>query len=110
MAMAISVPRYTVDDLERFPDDGNRYELLEGMLLVMPVPRAVHQVVAARIQSWLAAALGAGVGARRTSSDRAPSRFPPAPSSSPISSSTHRRSVRWWTGPRSPSTGSPSRC
>jgi hypothetical protein len=28
MAMAISVPLYTVDDLERFPDDGNRYELV----------------------------------------------------------------------------------
>src|SRR4051812_24377225 len=62
MAMAISVPRYTVDDLERFPDDGNRYELLEGMLLVTPAPRAVHQVVAARIQSRLAAALDAGAG------------------------------------------------
>lgn len=23
MRMAVSVPRYTVDDLEQFPDDGN---------------------------------------------------------------------------------------
>ena len=30
MAMAISVPLYTVDDLERFPDDGNRYECWTG--------------------------------------------------------------------------------
>jgi len=31
--MAISVPLYTVQDLEHFPDDGNRYELL----LMLPV-------------------------------------------------------------------------
>ena len=46
MAMAISVPLYTVDDLENFPDDGNRYELLDGILLVTPQAAAVHQVVA----------------------------------------------------------------
>ena len=50
MAMAISVPLYTVDDLERFPDDGNRYELLDGVLLVTPQAALVHQVVANRIQ------------------------------------------------------------
>jgi hypothetical protein len=27
---------FTVDDLEGFPDDGNRYELIDGMLLVTP--------------------------------------------------------------------------
>ena len=57
MAMAISVPSYTVDDLGRFPDDGNRYELLDGVLLVTPAPAAIHQLVASRIQSRLAAAL-----------------------------------------------------
>jgi hypothetical protein len=34
MRMAIAIPRYTIEDLESFPDDGNRYELLDGMLLV----------------------------------------------------------------------------
>jgi hypothetical protein len=29
--MAISIPRLTVDDLEQFPDDGNRYELFAGV-------------------------------------------------------------------------------
>jgi Uma2 family endonuclease len=55
MGMAISVPRYTVDDLDRFPDDGARYELLDGILLVTPAPRAVHQIVASRLQTELAA-------------------------------------------------------
>jgi Uma2 family endonuclease len=55
--MAISVPLYTVDDLERFPDDGNRYELLDGVLLVTPQAAAVHQIVANRIQFELSASL-----------------------------------------------------
>ena len=57
MAMAISVPLYTVDDLQHFPEDGNRYELLDGVLLVTPQAAAVHQVVAGRIQVELANAL-----------------------------------------------------
>lgn len=57
MAMAISVPVYTVDDLENFPDDGNRYELLDGVLLVTPAPAAIHQLVVSRIQTKLAIAL-----------------------------------------------------
>lgn len=57
MAMAISVPLYTVDDLEHFPDDGNRYELLDGVLLVTPQAAAPHQIVASRIQFELTASL-----------------------------------------------------
>ena len=53
MAMAIMVPRYTVDDLEQFPDDGNRYELLDGVLLVTPAPALSHQLVASRLQGRL---------------------------------------------------------
>lgn len=37
MAMPMVAPRYTIADLERFPDDGNRYELLGGVLLVTPM-------------------------------------------------------------------------
>lgn len=50
MAMAISVPRYTLADLERFPDDGNRYELLDGVLIVTPAPSNAHQVIVSRLQ------------------------------------------------------------
>ena len=53
MGMALTVPRYTVDDLERFPDDGNRYELLDGMLIVTPAPRNAHQLTVSELQGRL---------------------------------------------------------
>ena len=34
---------WTVDDLDRIPDDGLQYELLDGLLLVSPAPVKVHQ-------------------------------------------------------------------
>ncbi|TWP43975.1 Uma2 family endonuclease [Lentzea tibetensis] len=36
-------------DLESMPDDGRRYELVDGVLLVSPSPRPVHQRVVARL-------------------------------------------------------------
>jgi len=29
---------FTVDDLDRMPDDGRRYELVDGVLIVSPRP------------------------------------------------------------------------
>ena len=57
MAMAISIPYYTVDDLEQFPQDGTRYELLDGVLLVTPQPNASHQIVVSRLMGRLIQAL-----------------------------------------------------
>ena len=34
---------FTVADLEAMPDDGNRYELIDGMLIVSPAPSWGHQ-------------------------------------------------------------------
>jgi len=43
MAMAALVPRYTAEEVRRFPDDGLRYEVIRGELLVSPAPGTSHQ-------------------------------------------------------------------
>jgi len=40
---------FTTDDLDRMPDDGHRFELLDGVLVVSPRPTPIHQVVASRL-------------------------------------------------------------
>ena len=55
--MAISVRRYTTEDLERFPNDGNRYELVDGVLLVTPAPSHAHQLIVSRLQFRLTQAV-----------------------------------------------------
>jgi len=35
--------RWTREEVLALPDDGNRYELINGELLVSPAPRAIHQ-------------------------------------------------------------------
>ena len=44
---------FTVAELDRMPDDGHRYELLDGALIVSPRPTTVHQFVATRLASLL---------------------------------------------------------
>lgn len=52
---------FTADDLDTLPDDGNRYELLDGELLVTPSPRVRHQAVSLELALVLRAALPAGL-------------------------------------------------
>jgi Uma2 family endonuclease len=44
---------FTVHDLEALPDDGNRYELIDGTLLVSPAPGFRHQKIAMRLATRL---------------------------------------------------------
>lgn len=43
----------TRTDLEAMPDDGHRYELLDGVLIVSPSPRPLHQRAIARLVGTL---------------------------------------------------------
>ncbi|MFL6121046.1 Uma2 family endonuclease [Actinophytocola sp.] len=47
---------FTVDDLEGMPDDGNRYELIDGTLIVSPAPGLGHQTVVGEVYVALRAA------------------------------------------------------
>jgi hypothetical protein len=47
---------FTVAELDRMPDDGRRYELLDGVLIVSPRPTTVHQLVAGRLYGVLSRA------------------------------------------------------
>ena len=49
MGMAIKTRRWTRADLSRLPDDGNRYEVLDGELFVTPQAAATHQYIAYRL-------------------------------------------------------------
>jgi Uma2 family endonuclease len=43
MSMPMLKREWTVADLQDLPDDGNRYEVIDGELLVTPVPALPHQ-------------------------------------------------------------------
>jgi hypothetical protein len=43
MAMTAQEARWTLDMVRALPDDGNRYEVLDGVLLVTPIPTLLHQ-------------------------------------------------------------------
>ncbi|MEV4810564.1 Uma2 family endonuclease [Micromonospora avicenniae] len=44
---------WTTDDLDRLPDDGRRYELLDGNLMMSPSPTRLHQSIALLLGSAL---------------------------------------------------------
>ncbi|MGH9190603.1 MAG: Uma2 family endonuclease [Acidimicrobiales bacterium] len=45
--------RTTLADLDELPDDGQRYELIDGEMIVTPAPSGPHNQVADRIQTAL---------------------------------------------------------
>ncbi|MDP9444905.1 MAG: Uma2 family endonuclease [Actinomycetota bacterium] len=56
MGSVTTLPRsrpLTRDDLEKMPDDGHRYELVDGTLIVTPAPSWRHQRVVTRLWSLL---------------------------------------------------------
>jgi Uma2 family endonuclease len=59
MTAQLSLPDrqvWTIDDLLSLPDDGHRYEIIDGSLLVSPAPPLRHQVAADRLADMLLAA------------------------------------------------------
>ena len=47
---------WTADDLDGFPDDGLRYELVDGVLLVSAAPSEEHQIALGNLHLLLSAA------------------------------------------------------
>lgn len=57
-ALAKAPGPWTLADLASLPDDGQRYEIVDGSLLVSPPPTLLHQAVTDRVRRLLRAAAG----------------------------------------------------
>ena len=53
MAVALAVKKWTLAELHRLPEDGNKYELVRGQLFVTPPPTDEHETIAARLAAIL---------------------------------------------------------
>jgi Uma2 family endonuclease len=51
--MATATKRWTLDELHSLPDDGNKYELINGELFVTPPPTEEHETIVARLSRIL---------------------------------------------------------
>jgi Uma2 family endonuclease len=51
--MAAATKVWTLDELHSLPDDGNKYELIHGVLYVTPGPTDQHETIAARLTRLL---------------------------------------------------------
>ena len=49
MAMPDTARRWTAAMVRELPDDGNRYEVVHGVLVVTPAPRDAHQPIAGEL-------------------------------------------------------------
>ena len=61
MLTGLSTSAWTLAQLDRLPDDGNKYELIDGELFVTPVPSPAHE----RLSAVLNRLLGPYVWAQR---------------------------------------------
>lgn len=52
---------WSIDDLDSLPDGGQRYEIIDGSLLMSPPPSARHQGIAARVSALLREAANPGL-------------------------------------------------
>jgi Uma2 family endonuclease len=68
-----------VDDLFQMPDDGNRYEVLGGSLVVSPAPTPMHQLAADELRLLLRNASPKGVSAITATAVRMPGGDGPVP-------------------------------
>ena len=55
MAMSMPAKAWTLEEVHRLPDDGNKYELIRGELFVTPPPSVDHEEVLARLSAILTA-------------------------------------------------------
>ena len=53
MGMPNTAERWTADRVRALPEDGQRYELIDGLLIVTPAPRGVHQVAVSALERLL---------------------------------------------------------
>jgi Uma2 family endonuclease len=53
MSMANATRPWTLDELDRLPEDGNKYELVFGELFVTPPPNEEHETIASRLTRLL---------------------------------------------------------
>jgi Uma2 family endonuclease len=52
----VTLTGLTIEDLEAMPDDGRRYELIGGAIVMTPAPDVTHQRVSYRLQQLLSRA------------------------------------------------------
>jgi Uma2 family endonuclease len=53
MHMATALKRWTLEELDSLPDDGNRYEVIDGELFVTPAPSDFHETLGAKLTRLL---------------------------------------------------------
>jgi Uma2 family endonuclease len=49
VAVAVAVRKWTLAEVHRLPDDGNKYELVRGELFVTPPPTYEHETILAKL-------------------------------------------------------------